>query len=373
MRNPNLLTLLLFTFLSFKNYGQQTVFESGTEGYACYRIPAILQVNKTLVAFAEGRRTGCSDFGDVDIVMKTSHDFGKTWSASQLIVNNESIQAGNPAPVVDLKDPNYPQGRLFLFYNTGTASEHDIVSGHGVRETWYITSEDEGESWSEPQNITLQVHKPNEPENNPDYTFQEDWRHHALTPGHAIQLKSGRLYVPINISIGAPVNGKIPYRASAFYSDDHGQSFQLADILKSKGSNECTAVQLSNGEVILNARDQTEGTGKRYMARSTDDGKSWYSEEIDSYLTDPVCQGSFEIIRGKKKDMVLLSQVFHANKRQNLSLHLSTDGAGTWEKTITIDEGSSAYSDLVVLSGKEVGVLYEKDDYRRIVFQNVRL
>ena len=258
---------------------------------------------------------------------------------------------------------------MFLFYNRATATEHDIVYGIGVRETWFITSEDGGESWSEPQNITLQVHKPNEPNYDPDYNFQEDWRHHALTPGHAIQLTGGRLYIPINVSIGDPENGKVPYRASAFYSDDHGQSFQLADLLNSKGSNECTAVQLSNGEIILNARDQTEKTGKRYVARSLDDGKTWRSESVDSYLSDPVCQGSFEIIRGKKRDLVLLSQVFHSDKRQNLSLHLSTDGARTWEKTMTIDAGSSAYSDLVVLSKKKVGVLYEKDDYQRIVFK----
>ncbi|KPM48083.1 sialidase family protein [Jiulongibacter sediminis] len=365
--------LLVLALVPIWSTAQQTVFESGKEGYSCYRIPAILKVNKTLVAFAEGRRNGCSDFGDVDIVMKTSNDEGKTWSELKLLVNNETIQAGNPAPVFDASDPRYPNGRLFLFYNTGTASEHDIVYGAGVRETWFITSEDLGVSWSQPQNITLQVHKPHEPDYNPDYNFKEDWRHHALTPGHAIQLENGRLFIPINISIGEPQNGKIPYRAGAFYSDDHGKSFKLAKILKSKGSNESTGVQLSNGEVILNARDQTEKTGKRYTARSTDNGQSWDTEEVDTYLTDPVCQGSLHIIRRKKKDLVLLSQVFHPHKRENLSLHFSTDGARTWEKTITIDKGSSAYSDLVVLSKNKVGVLYEKDDYRRIVFKEIGL
>ncbi len=365
------IVLVLFTLMTVK--GQSTVFEGGESGYSCFRIPAITEVNNKLIAFAEGRRNSCSDFGDVDIVMKTSDDLGENWSELKVIVNNSSLQAGNPAPVYDVKDPHNPDGRLFLFYNTGTASEAEIVSGKGVRETWFITSLDGGQGWSEPQNITTQVHRPFEPEYNTSYSFQEDWRHHALTPGHGIQLASGRLYIPINVSVGEVLNGKIPYRAGAFYSDDHGDSFQIANLLEQPGSNECTAVELSNGEVILNARDQTEKTGKRFTARSTNQGQSWDMEAVDSFLTDPVCQGSFEIIRGKKNDLVLLSQVFHSTKRENLSLHLSKDGAKTWFKTMTIDSGSSAYSDLVVLSKNRVGVLYEKNNYQRIVFKVIKL
>jgi len=47
------------------------LFESGTEGYRCFRIPAIVTTSKgTILAFAEGRKKGCSDTGDIDLVMK---------------------------------------------------------------------------------------------------------------------------------------------------------------------------------------------------------------------------------------------------------------------------------------------------------------
>jgi sialidase-1 len=56
-------------------------------------------------------------------------------------------------------------------------------------------------------------------------------------------------------------------------------------------------------------------------------------------------------------------------ERKNLELKMSYDNGETWKKNITIDKGSTAYSDLVVLSEEQVGVLYEKDSYQRIVFK----
>lgn len=57
------------------------LFESGTEGYQCFRIPAIVTSTQgTVLAFAEGRKKGCSDTGDIDLVMKYSEDHGETWS-----------------------------------------------------------------------------------------------------------------------------------------------------------------------------------------------------------------------------------------------------------------------------------------------------
>lgn len=364
--------LLFILHFSSMVMGQESlVFEAGEDGYKCYRIPAIIaSKNGLLLAFAEGRVNNCGDFGDVDIVSKTSSDGGKTWSALKVVVSNANLQAGNPAPVFDYLDPRFPNGRLFLFYNTGNNSEGEIVKGNGVRETLYSTSLDFGKNWSEPTNITLQVHKPNEPNFNPAYDFSEDWRHYANTPGHAIQLKNGNLFIPMNFSLGDPQNGKIPYYAGAFYSEDHGQNYQLSTPLTLEGSNESTAVELVNGEVLLNARDQTEKTGKRYYARSNDNGKTWYEEGLDPQLTDPVCEGSLNKI-GKRK--ILLSHLDSEKDRKNLVLRISNDGGKNWNRMISIYKGSAAYSDIVVLNKKEVGVLFEKDEYTQIAFKSVNV
>jgi len=92
---------LLFFLTSFCQ-DKMPVFVSVMEGYKNFRIPAIIRLpNKNLLAFCEGRVDDAADFGNVDIVMKKSADNGKTWSALQVIVDPDSLQAGNCAPVVD--------------------------------------------------------------------------------------------------------------------------------------------------------------------------------------------------------------------------------------------------------------------------------
>ncbi|MCZ8134056.1 MAG: sialidase family protein, partial [Algoriphagus sp.] len=157
--------LFLLTFLiSFICQAQESsmVFKGGKEGHAINRIPAILSLpNGELLAFAEGRVNGSDDYGDVNLVMKRSTDQGKSWSNIQTLVDYDTLQAGNPAPVVDLFDPKHPQGVIFLFYNTGNNHEYDIRLNKGVREIWQIKSFDLGKSWTAPENITQKVHRPN--------------------------------------------------------------------------------------------------------------------------------------------------------------------------------------------------------------------
>ncbi|MFY8166423.1 MAG: hypothetical protein ACOVJ8_07515, partial [Sediminibacterium sp.] len=93
----------LFFFSTFLNAQKTIVFTSGTEGYKSFRIPAIISIKEdTLLAFAEGRVNNAGDFGDVNIVMKKSNDKGKTWSNITTVVDYNKLQAGNPAPVVDM-------------------------------------------------------------------------------------------------------------------------------------------------------------------------------------------------------------------------------------------------------------------------------
>src|SRR5688500_13289482 len=131
----NVLSTVIVFFLSLTYALAQkpvAVFVAGDEGHRSYRIPAIIKLpNNHLLAFAEGRVHGAGDFGDINIVLKRSSDNGKTWSPLQTIVDYDSLQAGNPAPVVDLTDPDYPDGRIFLFYNTGNDHESELRKGNG--------------------------------------------------------------------------------------------------------------------------------------------------------------------------------------------------------------------------------------------------
>lgn len=357
---------------------ETVVFQNGDEGYKCYRIPAIVKAPKgDLLAFAEARRNSCSDHGDVRIVLKRSTDNGQTWSGFQTVAENGNLQAGNPAPVFDLSDKRFPQGRLFLFYNTGTGSEAEVRDGKAMRDVWYKTSTDAGQTWSAPVNITRYVSKPKQPQVNSAYNFVEDWRHYANTPGHALQLNAGpyrgRIFVAANHSAGPPQNQGKDYWAHGFYTDDHGKTWKLTPNVAYAGSNESTAAELSNGGILLNCRNQSGDTKHRIMASSKSGGVKWDSVYVERQLPDPVCEGSMLNYTTKSgQKWLLFSNLEHQNKRENLVLKVSMDEGQSWYKAKIIYAGASAYSDLVIQQDQNIGVLYEKDGYAKIVYAQIQ-
>jgi len=376
----------LFQFSGLLLFAQETiVFEAGQEGHAIYRIPAIIDLpNGELLAFAEGRVNGSDDFGDVNLVMKKSLDGGYTWSPIQTLVDYDSLQAGNPAPVVDLFDPKYPEGVVFLFYNTGNNHEYDVRMNRGVREVWLIKSYDLGKTWTEPENITPNVHRPNNPDFNPNYTFSEDWRHYANTPGHAFQFQNGphkgRIYVAANHSQGGPKDDWSDYQAHGFYTDDKGASFGLSESVEFGGSNESIAAELSDGRMIMSSRNQKGDIRQRIISYSSDGGQTWEESYFEPQLPDPVCQASI-LDLGEKDGKTILAHSNAADEKERnyLTVKISYDEGKTWDHVIPVDFTSdpkklpwTAYSDLVKLDENTLGILYERDNYRQIVFKSVR-
>lgn len=350
--------------LSSNNKRSKTIaFKAGTDGYDSYRIPAITKLpDGDLLAFAEGRVNGTADFGNVKIVMKRSIDNGQTWSDLQVVASNDTLQAGNSAPVVDTMDPRYPDGRVFLFYNTGNVPEQALRKGKGRRNVWYKTSTDNGKTWADPVNITSQVKK-------------DGWRSYANTPGHAIQLGhgkyKGRIYVAANHSKGNPQPHFEDYKAMGYYTDDHGKTFHLSENVPFPGGNEATAAELSGNKLMMNIRNQTGEPRDRIVAISNDGGAHWDSTYYDPRLPDPVCQGSILNV-GNKDGKAVLAFCNNADTtaRKNLTLRISFDGGKTWDKKFLVDKKgrSTAYSDIVKIGKHKVGVLYEREGYSQIAF-----
>ncbi len=381
-------TLILAAFLFVASAIAQDkhipVFVSGTEGHKSYRIPAIIDLpNGELLAFAEGRVHGAGDFGDINIVMKRSRDKGKTWSALQYIAEFDTLQCGNPAPVVDLTDPRYPKGRIFLFYNTGNNHEGEVRKGKGYKQVWYKTSTDGGHTWSEAVDITLHVHRPKQPQIDPRFNFNEDWRTYANTPGHAMQFRSGkykgRIYVAANHSAGPPQSKSTDYDAHGFYTDDHGETFHLGASLALPGSNESTSAEISGGRLMINSRNQKGDIRSRIVGISSDGGQSWDTVYFDRNLPDPVCEGTILTLSKRKpsENIIAFCNAADEKNRDHLTLRISYDDGRTWKKKIEIYSNpsrrdASAYSDIVQLDKKRIGVLFEKDGYSQIVFTTVK-
>lgn len=348
------------------------VFVSGEGGYRMIRIPSITRLsNGDLLAFAEGRINGQAnfeDFGDVDVVMKRSNDNGQTWSPLQVVATYDTLQAGNPATVVDLTDPRYPKGRIFLFYNTGTVTQNDLRKGLGKRLVWYKTSIDNGKTWSAPIDITSQVKK-------------STWRTYANTPGHAIQISAGkyagRIYVAANTSEGDPQPNYEDYNAIGFYTDDHGKTFHVSEKVSFPGSNESMAVELCDDKLMMNIRNQTGYPKCRIVAISSDGGVHWDTTYYDYQLPDPVCQGSIlklECIEWNRHTILATCNVGDTLRRRNLTLRISSNSGKTWGRECLVDTENvhTSYSDLVKISEAEIGVLYERKNFSEVVFRVIK-
>jgi hypothetical protein len=343
------------------------VFESGTEGYHTFRIPAIVQAaDGTLLAFAEGRADGGGDTGTIDLVLKRSTDGGDTWGDLQVVGDNGANVYGNPAPVVDQET-----GRIVLLttHNAGHATETAIrrgeVTDEESRRVFVQHSDDHGATWSEPREITEDAKRP-------------DWRWYATGPVHGIQLQhepyAGRLVIPANHSATPPEGSGDTgaenkyYGAHSLYSDDGGETWQIGGIDRPEDGvinpNENTALELNDGRVYFNARDQNgTSSSTRAVTHSSDGGASFdaaYQEEPQ--LPAPVVQGSTlrlsSTALGAPKDRVLFSAP-RGPGRVGMRISSSFDEGETWNEGKLIHDGPAAYSDMVRLGNNRVGILYE--------------
>src|SRR4051812_21781383 len=89
--------LLLLLARASAQPARTDLFVSGKEAYHTFRIPSLLVTPKgTILAFAEGRKKGRGDSGDIDTVLKRSRDGGKTWKALQVVAEGGGNTFGNP-------------------------------------------------------------------------------------------------------------------------------------------------------------------------------------------------------------------------------------------------------------------------------------
>jgi sialidase-1 len=334
------------------------VFTSGASGYAHYRIPAIVSTGDgVLLAFCEGRVKSLSDSGDIDIVLRTSQDGGRTWGPQSVVVSDGDDTCGNPAPIV-LRD----SGDVVLAFtkNLGTINQGAIQKGEAPpRSVWVTRSADAGATWEVPVEISKDVRK-------------SDWRWYATGPGHGIQLKDGTLVVACDHSTG-PDNADM--HSHVILSKDGGRTWTLGGIASEK-TDESTVCELPDGRLYLNMRNY-RGTNRRAVAYSGDGGKSWSPATDDTTLIEPVCQGT--VLRlfedGPFRDSIAFCNPA-STKRENLTLRLSKDGGSTWSTTIAVKVGPAAYSDLVEVGPGQIGVLFEGGEtapYEAIHFSVIKM
>lgn len=339
------------------------VFDPGSK-YATNRIPALAISNQgTLLAFCEGRLSGSGDWAAIDILMRRSIDKGKTWEDVRTFVEHDPARppTSNPTPIVDKNGTIH-----FLFQRN-------------YERAYYIHSTDEGKTWSEPTDITYVFEK---------FRDKYNWKVLAPGPGHAIQLRTGRLLVPVWLcepKKGAPGGDHRPSCIATIYSDDAGKTWQAGDIITNHGDiaanstieivnpSENVAIELADGRVMLNMRTESLNN-RRLISYSPDGATNWTKPAFDDELYDPVCMASLIRISGNgdnnRKRILFVNPDSHTNPkvlnkvnfrtRENLTARLSYDEGESWTVNKVLWPGIAGYSDLAVDKDGMIYCLFER-------------
>lgn len=361
------------------------VFRAGELDYRLYRIPGLVVTAKgTVLAYAEARKTLRGDWGQIDIAMRRSADGGRTFSPTRIVASVPGPHRKNPAAVAQklgtAGEVTYNNPVAIADRQPGVV--HFVFCIEYMR-AFYMRSDDDGMTFSEPREITS--------------TFESfrpayDWKVLATGPGHGIQLRTGRLVIPVWISTATGGHAHRPSVAATIYSDDAGKTWRTGEIaLPDEGDwtipNETAAVELADGRVLLNARTESK-VHRRLLTTSKDGATGWATPWFHDQLLEPICMGSMvrhSLEETGGRNRLLFSnpdnlaradgnaQPGRGRDRKNLTVQLSYDEAHTWPVKRTVDAGYSGYSDLAVLPDGTILLLYERSEEGARQFAPVEL
>ncbi|HEY2586168.1 MAG TPA: sialidase family protein, partial [Tepidisphaeraceae bacterium] len=328
------------------------VFEPKDNGYASCRIPGLaMTTNGTLLAWCEARHAKGGDWDPIEILLRRSTDGGRTWGEIQHIAGDGKQTYNNPVAIVDRDG-----GAIHFLYCVEYAR------------CFSMRSDDDGRTFSAPVEITGTFE-----------AFRKDyaWNVIATGPCHGIQLRSGRLLVPVWLSTGG--HSHHPSVVATIYSDDRGKTWQRGDIavrntMEVPNPNETVAVELANGRVMLNCRNESP-RHRRVIVTSPDGATGWSAPAFDDALVEPICNAS--IIRLTTAPPGDRNRIVFANPdndvppppsakrpsrngvqsyaRKDLTLRLSYDEGKTWPVSKLLDSGPTDYCDLA--AGRD-GTIY---------------
>lgn len=239
-----------------------------------------------------------------------SNDEGRTWSPAQTLYDGPD----------DDRDPSIVQlknGRIicnFFSLRKGTGGR-----GYEGLGSWMIASDDQGKTWSEPQQISK--------------------THYCSSPIR--ELSSGRLILGLYTEDGAKSQG------SVVFSDDGGKTWQPEVLIDNGG------IRLDAETDVIELKDGTLYAAQRphmCFATSKDRGATWTVSQPMGF------PGHCPYFLRTKDDVILL-----AFRVPNTSLRFSRDECQTWSDNVMIDEVGGAYPSMVNLRDGSVLVVYYEE------------
>ena len=352
--------LSAFTCLSAEPFLQKTnLFEEEKDGFCSYRIPGIIVTAKgSVLAYCEARKYSSADRGEIEIHLRRSIDGGRTWSPPKQVAHLGLRLPRNPHMPEDKKKKDMGGPNEQTVNNPVAIADRDgtvhLLYCVEYMRCFHIRSDDDGVSWSTPVEITSAFDQ---------FRPELDWQVIATGPGHAIQLKSGRLVAPFWMTTYEK-QAKLRHAVGVIYSDNGGRTWQRGDIAIRNGG-EPNIAELADGRVLVTARN-SDPRNRRMAAFSPDGVTGWLQPEFIEDLLEPGCMAGLVSHPGtaeKRKPFLLFSNpdtTKHDHKdRVNVTIKLSEDGGRTWPVSKLLQSGPSAYSDLAVLPDGTILCFYE--------------
>lgn len=322
------------------------------------RCPSFVELNDgTIVYFfgvkyesQEDNAAGCG-------ALVRSRDGGKTWGDMRLL-RYEGCPCAGGNPIYDaVNDTIVVLGRS-RHWKPGCEQDHplhenDQLAGR-TYERFYVTkSKDGGLTWTDYKEVTIEGIPPH-------WTVQT-----CPTPSNGIQLKNqkdpsknGRLVMPSNRA--ELIDGKNAFRAHLVLSDDFGDTWRVGALEDFIGANESIIVELSDGTLVYNCRNQG-GTppSRRIQSYSTDGGETLFGNGVVDSLYDPICHSGMAQTVFGGKDYIFYTAPTGAipeganhlwGRREMLGLYVSADGGKTYKliKVLSPKGEFAAYSALLV-------------------------
>ena len=338
---------------------KQDLFKVGDNpAYNIYHIPGIVVTAKgTVLAWCEARKrpAGVSDWDDIRILLRRSTDDGRSWSAPVSIAAVPGPKTKNPFALrmknVDPADVTY-NNPVLIADRDGTV--HMLFCLEYMK-VFYQRSTDDGLTFTTPVEITATFDA---------FTKDYGWKVLATGPNHSIQLRNGRLIVPVWLSTGTGGNAHRPSVTATIFSDDAGKTWQAGNIAVPDTAawinpNETVAIELNDGRVMLNVRNESKAH-RRLVTTSADGATGWSTPRFDDALLEPICMGGIVRYRHGGQNLILFCNPHNLDKekgqpepgksrdRKNVSVKISRDEGQTWSVHKSIEPGPSMYSDIAV-------------------------
>lgn len=296
------------------------ILQKNHTDYERGRIPGIVCSQQgSLLAYYECRKAP-GDWAQIDLKIQKSTDGGESWR-EVLRINGQGQTLNNPVMFVK-------GDRLHLLYC------------ENYRRIFRVHSDDDGESWSAPVEIT-------------DAVAEVPHSVVALGPGHGIVTLDGTLVVPMWFALNEDPKAHHPSFISSLYSGD-GETWRVGEIIRVHGldePSECAMALLTDGWVILSIRNEN-ACKRRCFAVSPTGYSDWDGFQFDDRFPDPTCQGS---MAGTPRILCHIN-CESTEKRENLTLKVSRDGFASFKSYRIAEKGG--YADLCIRDGK-VCILYE--------------